>query len=165
MHRYFIVLLRAGIALAVLAGLFGQLVVIPATAADEVDRFPPYAPFQVPYVVVAIVGVVCVQVALAAVWMLLAMVERDAIFTAGAFRWVDVIIGAAAVATLLAVGVAGHLSLAEIPEPDGSMEVLGALAGATACVGLGAAFIMLVVVLRTLLRKATDLQAEMAEVV
>ncbi|TDC74230.1 DUF2975 domain-containing protein [Streptomyces hainanensis] len=165
MHKYFIALLRAGIVIAVLAGVFGQLVVIPAAAADEVDRFPPYAPFQAAYVTVAIVGVACVQIALVAVWMLLAMVDRDAIFTSGAFRWVDVIIGAAGVATLLAFGVAGHLSLAEIPEPDGSMEVLSALAGATACVGLGAAFLMLVVVMRTLLRKATDLQAEIAEVV
>ncbi|MFD4260375.1 DUF2975 domain-containing protein [Streptomyces sp. NPDC058534] len=93
MHRLFIAALQAGIAAAILLGLFGQLVVIPTTASDEVDRFPPYAPFAAPYVTVAVVGVVCVQVALAAVWMLLGMVERDAIFTRRAFRWVDTISG------------------------------------------------------------------------
>ncbi|MDT0322461.1 MULTISPECIES: DUF2975 domain-containing protein [unclassified Streptomyces] len=165
MHRFFIAALRVGIAFAILAGLFGQLVVIPTTAADEVDRFPPYEPFAVPYVTVAILGVACVQVALGAVWMLLSMVEREAIFTPRAFRWVDVVIGASAVATLLALGVTGHLFLAEIPEPDDGMNAISALLGATACVGVGAAFVMLVVVMRGLLRKATDLQTEMAEVV
>ncbi|MEV5599612.1 DUF2975 domain-containing protein [Streptomyces sp. NPDC052496] len=165
MHRYFIAILRAGIAAAILFGLFGQAVVIPSTAADEVDRFPPYAAFAVPYVVVAIVGVACVQVALVAVWMLLTMVERDAIFTPRAFRWVDVIIGAAVLATLLAAGVTAHLAVAEIPSPDDGMDVIGALATAVVAVGVGAAFAMLVVVMRSLLRKATDLETEMAEVV
>ncbi|MFF3273814.1 DUF2975 domain-containing protein [Streptomyces chrestomyceticus] len=165
MHRYFIAILRAGIAAAVLLGLFGQAVVIPSTAAEEVDRFPPYAAFATPYVLVAIAGVACVQVALVAVWMLLTMVECDAIFTSRAFRWVDTIIGASVAATLLAAGVTVHLGLAEIPSPDDGMDVVGALAAATVAVGVGAAFAMLVVVMRSLLRKAADLQTEMAAVV
>lgn len=165
MHRFVIAALRAGIVLAILLGLFGQLVVIPGAAADEVDRFPPYAPFAGPYTTVAVVEVVCVQVALVAVWMLLTMVERDAIFTPRAFRWVDVIIGSSVVATLLALGVAGHLALAEIPSPDDGMDAEGALAAATAGLGVAAGFVMLMVIMRGLLHKATDLQAEIAEVV
>ncbi|GAA2588256.1 DUF2975 domain-containing protein [Streptomyces roseoviolaceus] len=165
MNGFLIAALRAGIAFAVLAGLFGQFVVIPTTAADEVDRFLPYAPFATPYSTVAIVGVGCVQVALVAVWMLLTMVQRDAIFTPRAFRWVDVIIGASVVATVLALGVAGHLAVAEIPSPDDGMDVESALVAATAGVAVGAAFAMLMVVMRSLLRKATSLQSEMAEVV
>ncbi|CAL9346194.1 MULTISPECIES: DUF2975 domain-containing protein [Streptomyces] len=165
MHRLFIAALRAGIAAAILLGLFGQIVVIPTTAADEADRFPPYEPFAVPYATVAILGVACVQVVLAAVWMLLDMVERDAVFSRRAFRWVDTVIGATVVATLLAFGVAVHLAVAEIPSPDDGMQVLGALGAAVACVGVGAAFAMLVVVLRGLLSKATALRSELAEVV
>ncbi|MFH8520668.1 DUF2975 domain-containing protein [Streptomyces gelaticus] len=165
MNNLFIVALRAGIVAAIVIGLFGQIVVIPTTAADEVDRFPPYASFAAPYVTVAIVGIACVQVALVAVWMLLAMVRRDAIFTPRAFRWVDVIIGSSALATLLAIGVTGHLALADIPSPNGNMGVISALAAAIAGVGVGALFAMLVVIMRGLLRKATDLQAEIAEVI
>ncbi|MGP3938191.1 MULTISPECIES: DUF2975 domain-containing protein [Streptomyces] len=165
MHRLFIVALRAGLVAAILAGLFGQIVVIPTTAADEVDRFPPYAPFAAPYVTVAIVGVACVQVALVAVWMLLAMVRRGAIFTPMAFRWVDAIIGSSVVATLLAVGVTGHLALTDIPSPDDGMEVIGALGGAVVAVVMGVSFAMIMVIMRSLLRKATDLQSELAEVV
>ncbi|WP_037860410.1 DUF2975 domain-containing protein [Streptomyces sp. NRRL S-340] len=165
MSRLCILVLRAGVVAAVLAGLFGQIVVIPATAAGEVDRFPPYAPFATPYVTVAIVCVACVQVGLVALWQLLAMVDHGAIFTPRAFRWVDTIIGAAAVATLLAAGVAGHLALADIPSPDDGMEVVSALFSAVTGAGAGGAFVMLVVVLRGLLRKATDLQSEIAEVI
>ncbi|MFE3825842.1 DUF2975 domain-containing protein [Streptomyces sp. NPDC059092] len=165
MNHFFIGALRVGIAAAILFSLFGQVVVIPTTAADEVDRFPSYEPFAVPYVTVAVVGIVCVQVALVATWMLLDMVSRDAIFTPRAFRWVDVIIGASVVATLLALGVTGHLAVAGIPSPGDGMELIGALGAATACVGAGAGFAMLVVIMRGLLHKATDLQTEIAEVV
>lgn len=165
MQRFSIATLRVGVIVAFLAGLFGQIVVIPATAADEVDRFPPYGPFAAPYVAVAIAGVACVQVALIAVWMLLAMVRRDAIFTSRAFRWVDIIIGSSVVATVLALGVTGHLALTDVPTPDDGMEVIGALGAATVSVGIGVAFVLLVAVMRSLLRKATDLQTEIAEVV
>lgn len=165
MHSFFIAALRAGIAAAILVGLFGQIVVIPTAAADEVDRFPPYAPFAAPYMTVAIVGVACVQVALVAMWVLLTMVQRDAIFTSRAFRWVDTIIGSSIMATLLAIGVTVHLALADVPSPDDGMDAIGALAAATASVGVGASFAMLMVIMRSLLNKATDLQTEIAEVV
>lgn len=166
MHRFFIAVLRLGIAAVLLAGLFGQVLVIPNTAADEVENFPPYEPFAVPYATVAILGVACVQVALVAMWMLLGMIGRKAIFSPRAFRWVDVVIGSSVAATLLALGAAGHLMFASIPEPPGQdMALLGALGAAVVCVGAGAAFSMLVVILRGLLRKAADLQDEMAGVV
>jgi len=165
MHSFFIAALRLGIAAALLAGLFAQIVIIPTTAADEVDKFPPYAPYATPYTTVAILGVACVQITLIAMWMLLAMVERDAIFTLRAFRWVDVIIGSSVAATLLAAGVAGHLFFFSVPEPDDGMASLSALGAAVLSVGMGTAFAMLLVIVRGLLRKATDLETEMAEVV
>lgn len=165
MHRLFITVLRAGIAAAVLFGLFGQFVVIPTTAADEVDAFPGYAPYALPYTVVAVFGVACVQVVLAAAWKLLAMVERDAIFSSAAFRWVDTVIGATLAATLLAFGVTCHLTLADIPSPDDGMDLIGAWAAATATTAVGACLAMLLVILRGLLSKANSMRSELAEVV
>jgi len=165
MHRYFTPLLRAAIAMAVLVGLFGQFVVIPGAAADEVDFFPPYAPLEVPYVTAAVLGVACVQVALIAVWMLLAMVQRDSIFTERAFLWVDVVIGATVVATLITAGVTAHLFVADIPSPDDGMDLLAALGASLVTTCVGASFAMLLVLMRGLLRKATDLQTEISEVV
>ncbi|MCD0443579.1 DUF2975 domain-containing protein [Glycomyces sp. A-F 0318] len=166
MHRFFIAVLRLGIIAVLLVGLFGQVLVIPNTAANEVENFPPYEPFAVPYATAAILGVACVQVALVAMWMLLGMIGRKAIFTPRAFRWVDVVIGATVVATLIALGVVGHLMFWHVPEPPGQdMALLGAFGAAVVCAGAGAAFAMAVVILRGLLRKAADLEAEMAEVV
>lgn len=165
MHRSLITVLRVGIIAAFLFGLFGQIVVIPTTAADEVDRFPPYSPLAVPYATVAIAGVVCVQVALVAVWRLLTMVERDAAFTPRAFRWVDIVIGCLVTGTLLALGVSGHLALAEIPTPDDGMDVHSALSATLAIVAVGASFAALITILRHLLHKATRPQTETAGVV
>ncbi|PRX99716.1 DUF2975 domain-containing protein [Allonocardiopsis opalescens] len=165
MHLYFTIILRAGVAFAVLMGLFGQFVVIPGTAAGEVERFPPYAPLEVPYVTLAVIGVACVQVALIAVWQLLGMVGRDAIFTSRAFLWVDVIIGATVVATLLTGGVTVHLFFADIPSPADGMDLLSAFLAAAMTTGGGVALTMLLVLMRGLLRKATDLQTEISEVV
>ncbi|MEU1280899.1 DUF2975 domain-containing protein [Streptomyces sp. NPDC005805] len=165
MHRLVISALRFGIALTVLLGLFGQIVVVPTTAADEVELFPPYEPYALPYAAAAIAGIACVQVACAAVWMLLGMVERDAIFTAAAFRWVDLVIGAAGAATLVALAASAHLTFATIPSPDDGMDVESALLGALACVAAGAAFCLLMVVMRSLLGKATGMRAELSAVV
>ncbi|MEU0355587.1 DUF2975 domain-containing protein [Streptomyces cyaneofuscatus] len=165
MHSLLVGILRIGIAAAVLFGLFAQAVIIPTTAADEVDLFPPYEPYALPYVIASILGVACVQVALGAIWMLLAKVERDAIFTRAAFRWVDLIIGAAVVATLIALGAAVHLTFDTIPSPDDGMAAEGALLAALACVAVGAAFSMLMVIMRTLLGKAMDMRTELAEVI
>ncbi|WP_306370988.1 DUF2975 domain-containing protein [Nocardiopsis sp. CC223A] len=166
MHSYITLVLRVGVALAILVGLFGQVVVIPGAAADEVERFPPYAPYELPYVILAILGVACVQVALVAVWALLAMVERDAIFTRRTFFWVDVIIGATLAASLLTAGVTVHLLVdSDIPSPADGMELIGALGAAFTTTAGGVAFALLLVLMRGLLRKATELQSEMSEVV
>jgi len=159
MSKIFTVILRAGIAGAILLGLFGQVLVIPNSGMEEFNRILPS--FAYVYATVGILGIACVQVAMAAVWMLLTMIERDAIFTLKAFRWIDTVIGASIAATLLAAGVAVQLLFTDIPE----MTVLGMWLGAIAAAGVGACFAMLMVVMRGLLRKATDLETEMAEVV
>lgn len=165
MHRYLTLILRAAILVAVLVGLFGQIVVIPGAIADEAAYFPPYERIVVPYTVLGILGVACVQVALVATWKLLGMLRRDALFDPGAFLWVDVIIGASLVATLLSAGVAAHLVVTDMPFANGAMEAVAALGAASLATAVGAAFAMLVVLMRGLLRKATHLQTEMAGVV
>jgi hypothetical protein len=165
MSRLIIVLLRFSIAGAILFGLFGAAVVIPTTAADEVDGFPPYEPLQVPYTTAAVLALLSVLGALMATWALLSMVDRDAIFTPRAFVWVNVIIGCIAFATLISAAVSVHLLVAEIPTPDDGMELLSALLATGACTALGGVFVLLMLVMRQLLHKAVELNSEMAAVV
>ena len=165
MSKIFTIILRAGIGAALFFSLFGQIIVIPTTMSDSEGIWFPVGMVAEAYAAVGILGVACVQVAMVAVWMLLAMVERDAIFTPRAFRWIDIIIGASAAATLLALGVVVHLTFAELPTRMDDMTVLSMWFFAIACFVAGTCFAMLMVVMRGLLRKATNLETEMAEVV
>ncbi|MFE1169281.1 DUF2975 domain-containing protein [Nocardiopsis sp. NPDC058789] len=165
MHHSITLILRAAIVVALLVGLFGQIVVIPGALAGEAAHFPPYERIVVPYTVLGVLGVACVQAALVATWQLLGMLGRDALFDPGAFVWVDVIIGAGLVATLLTAGVAGHLAVTDMPFAHGTMEAVAALGAASVTAAVGAAFVLLVVLMRGLLSKATRLQTEMAGVV
>src|SRR5690554_3535492 len=56
-----------------------------------------------PVAIIGFLGLLMVEVALVCIWRLLTMVRRDTVFSAAAFRYVDVIIGAAIAATVLAV--------------------------------------------------------------
>ncbi|MBQ1082783.1 DUF2975 domain-containing protein [Nocardiopsis sp. B62] len=165
MHRYLTPILRLAIIGAILVGLFGQIVVIPGAIADEAAHFPPYERIVVPYTILGILGVACVQVALGATWMLLGMMGRDALFSTRAFLWVDLIIGASLAGALLTAGVTAHLALTDMPFANGNMEAVAALGAAFLTTAMGTAFAMVVVLMRGLLRKATHLQAEMAGVV
>lgn len=163
MSRIIIALLRMALAGAVMVGLFGAMVVIPGAAEEEVARIPAYAPYQGLYVTLAILAVLGILVAISAVWMLLSMVGHGTIFTPRAFRWVDVVIGGTGFATLLAAGVTVHLMVVDLPVDE--MQILGAMLGTAACTGLGGVFVLITIVMRQLLKKATNLQAEMAQVV
>jgi hypothetical protein len=165
MSRFVITLIRMSLSGAVLFGLFFAVVVIPTTAADEVDKFPPYQPYALPYVTAAVLALLSVLAALLAVMALLSMVERDAIFTPRAFVWVNVIIGCFTFATALDAAVTVHLFVWGIPTPDDGMEVLGAVFGTGACAALGVTFVLLMLVMRELLHKAIELRSEMAEVI
>jgi hypothetical protein len=171
MNRFSIALLQFAIAAAFAVGLFGQIVVAPGAIKEGMAQViegsaVEMRPYIVAYTVIAVLGIACVQVALFALWRLLAMIKSGAIFSLDAFRWLDTIIGAALGATALAFGVFLHLTFGAMPfEQDSSMDALGLWGGAIACVGVGLAFATLMVIMRGLLRKATDLQTEMAEVV
>jgi len=89
----------------------------------------------------------------------LRLVEHDDVFSAKAFRWVDVIIAAGIADAALVLGVNGFLSLQVRANPPGLMLFLLALT-----VG-GAALACLMVVMKGLLRKASSLQAELSEVI
>ena len=171
MNRFSIVLLQLAIAAAFLAGIFGQIVVAPGAVREAMAQaiegsYAETRPYVLAYTAVAVLGIVCVQVALFALWRLLAMIKSGAIFSLDAFRWLDTIIGAALGATVLAFGVFLHLTFGAMPfTSDASMDALSLWGGAIVCVGVGLAFATLMVIMRGLLRKATDLETEMAEVV
>ena len=59
---------------------------------------------SVPLIVITVLGIVTIQVTVICVWRLVTMVRRGTVFSHAAFRYVDVVIGAVAAASLLTFG-------------------------------------------------------------
>lgn len=164
--------LRALIVLSEALCLVVQWALFPLSAS-VVQSAPETAPALWPYRIAGLLGILCVEVALASLWPLLTMVRRRDVFSGRAVRWVDLIIGAAAVEEVLMMlvlaamlwwhpqtvdpetGVRFQASLGA-PAP-GFMVFMGIL--------LDAAFILLMLVMRSLLVQATAQRDELETVI
>lgn len=151
--------LRGLIVIIGLGTLLWQMLIVPLLASEAAATYPEYENLKIPYTVLAIAALACVQVALVALWMLLNMVSWGVVFGERAFRWVDVMIASALAATALTMAVAFHLTFFVQSGGPGVMFLLAAVV-----VG-GVTFALLMVVMRGLLRKATAMHDELAVVV
>ena len=158
MHRTerLVGVLRVLLGLAFAALVVAQVRVLPATYDDWVRDAP--APAGTGWLLaVAVLVLLCVQVVIACTWRLLTMVKDDRIFSDDALVWVNVIVGAMALAWLLVLGaLCWVLALGEFPGLSVAM-LLMLVAGAV--VGL------LMVVMRALLRQATSLRTDLEAVI
>ncbi len=151
---------------AVLAGsLFVQVVIVPLLAIDLDEAGGGLADVRVPVVVIAVLGVMTIQVTAVCVWCLLTMVRRGTVFSHAAFRYVDVIIGAIVAAALVWFAVTA-LNAPDQRDDPGVTVIMGGVGVAI----LGVALIVLV--LRMLLAQAiardveaAQMQAELDEVI
>lgn len=103
------------------------------------------------------------QVVIVCVWRLLTLVASDRIFSSESFRWVDTIawalVAAWAVWFAACVVVIGYLYVTpELRDPGVPILLMGSVL-------ISAVVVLLVVVLRALLKQATDLRSEMEEVI
>jgi Protein of unknown function (DUF2975) len=165
MGRLTLLALRIVLAIALAGSLFVQAVMVPLLATDLNDLDPEYAYLRTPLVVIALLGIITIQVTMVCVWRLLTMVRHGTVFSHAAFRFVDVVIGAIATASLLMFGLGVVLAPGEAVAP-GIVLLIGGAAGLIAGVAL------IVVVLRMLLAQAVardaeahSLQAELDEVI
>lgn len=159
MNESVLIALRVVLVMTFLGALLGQIVVVPTLASDSAAIFPEVAFLATPYVLVGIAAIACLQVVLFAIWILLARVQDNSIFSGDAFGWVNVIIWSAAAATLLVLLLGMHLfGVMKLGGPG----VLLAVGGAAVC---GTAFVLLMVVMRALLRNATTMERDLAEAI
>ncbi|PPF44765.1 DUF2975 domain-containing protein [Pseudoclavibacter sp. AY1F1] len=141
--------LKVLIALSLAGSLVVQLLLLPLVWADLAGT-PSVA--RVALVALAAIFVFTLQASAVCIWRLLTMVRRGSVFSQGAFRYVDTIIGAIAVAALTI------LILAILLAPGAAAPgFIGLLCGA-ALVTFGGALLM--VVMRMLLRLATLRETE-----
>ncbi|MRJ76341.1 DUF2975 domain-containing protein [Aeromicrobium sp. SMF47] len=166
MARPTILVLRLVIAAIVLGSLFVQVVIVPLLATDlSEDVNDDVAAVRVPVVVIILLAIVCVQVSMISVWRLLTMVRRGTVFSPRAFRHVDVVIGAIAVAAALMFALGAVLAPGEAAAP-GVVLLIGGLGVLLAGVAL------IVTVQRALLVQAVErdvraqqLESELGEVI
>ena len=160
--RYSVVhVLRVVLAAGLAGSLFVQAVMVPLLARNL--EFAP-ARVRLPVVVIVFLAIVTVQITMVCVWRLLSLVRRGTVFSQASFHHVDLVIGAVAVASLLAFGLAFVLAGGNVPP-----EMVFLVGGAG---GLIAGVALVVYVLRLLLAQAVardaearQLQAQLEEVI
>lgn len=150
--------LRTVLALALAGTLFVQIAMVPLLAADLAEFGPGIDAVRIPVIVMAILGIVAVQVVIVCVWRLATMVRRGTVFSTAAFRYVDVVIGAVTAAALLLFG----LGVVLAPGEDVAPGVVLLIGGAGLLV---AGMALVVLVMRKLLGQATGMASELEEVI
>jgi hypothetical protein len=162
MGKLAVLALRVVLAVALAGSLVVQGVMVPLFWAD-LDEAP--AGVRVPVVVIVVLGIVTMQVTAVCVWRLLTMVRRGTVFSTASFRYVDIVIGAIAAASVLTFALAVTLAPGEAVAPG----IVGLICGLSLVV---AGVALIVLVLRLLLvqavardAEAQHLQAELDEVI
>ena len=149
MGKLTVLALRVVIVLVLIGSVFVQTVMVPLLAIDLDEA----ADVRLPVLVIVVLGIVTIQVTALCVWRLLTMVRTGTVFSPAAFRYVDIVIGAIAVACLLTFALGVTLAPGEDVAP-GVVLLIGGLGVIVAGVAL------IVLVLRMLLSQAVALDAE-----
>lgn len=166
MGKVTVLALRIVLALVLAGSAFVQAVMVPLLATDlEQDFSSDVADVRAPLLLITVLGIIAIQVTLICVWRLLTMVRRGTVFSNAAFRYVDVVIGAITVASLLLFGLGAVLAPGEAVPPEMVLLIGGAAV-------LVAGIALIVLVMRMLLAQAVardaeahGLQAELDEVI
>jgi hypothetical protein len=163
MGKLAVLALRVVIAVVLAGSLFVQVWMVPLISVDLEEAGAPDAP-RIAFLVIVVLGILCVQVVAVCVWKLLTMARRGTVFSNGAFKFVDIIFWAVSVAAVLVFSIAVLLAPGEV-----APGIVMLICGAALMVG-GVALVILV--LRTLLAQAVakdveaaGLRAELEEVI
>ncbi len=150
-----VVALRGVLAAALAGSVFVQVVMVPLMAIDLKEADPDVAHLQIPFAVIMILVILTAQVTAVCVWRLVTMRE-ETVFSHDAFRYVDIMIGAAAAA---AAALAFALGIVLAPGDAVPRAWSCSSAGALVAAGIG----LIELVLRTLLAQAISREAEAHE--
>ncbi|WP_405376080.1 MULTISPECIES: DUF2975 domain-containing protein [unclassified Microbacterium] len=154
MARTAIIVLRIVIALSLVGSLLTQTLIMWALWQDLVGV---EMGTRIAIVALGVLWIACLQTTAVCIWQLLTMVAAGSVFSDRAFRYVNIVIGAVLAAAALTAVLATML----VPG-EAAPGVVGLIYGA-ALVTAGVALV--IVVMRMLLRQASDMRAELAEVV
>jgi len=144
-----IIALRVVIALCLVGSLFVQVVLVPLFWVD-LEGEALWG--RITLVVIIVLGILTMQVSAICIWQLLSMVRKGSVFSNAAFRYVDVVFGAVATASVL------FFILAAVLAPGGTAPGIVGLIGGLGLAVAGVALVVLV--LRMLLEQALAREVE-----
>jgi hypothetical protein len=137
--------------------LLGQIFSMPGQFAHMAKESPEDAYLRWPLTIFSIIELLCVQIVIVCTWKLLTMVKDGSIFSERAFAWVNGIIAAIAGGWVLFAGMS--LYIASKSDDPGFPALLFVMTLVGAVLGL------LMIVMRALLRQATNLRTDMEAVI
>ena len=142
--------------------LFGILVLfqvmsLPGQFAHMAQESPETAHLRWPLTAVTVFWVLCAQVVIVSTWKLLTLVKNDRIFSTASLVWVDAIVWAIGAAWAVLLGVFLYVGF-NADDPGLPLLLFLMLTGVTV---LG----LLMMVMRALLRRATDLRTDLEAVI
>lgn len=149
--------LRVLLVLAFAAALVAQVMSVPGTFAYMARESPDMAYLRWPLTLIWEFWLVCIQIVIVCTWKLLTMVKYDRIFSEDSLVWVDAIVWSIAAAWVVLVGVFLYVGF-HADDPGLPLLLAFAVVG-------GAVLGLLIVVMRSLLRQATQLRTDMDAVV
>ena len=156
-YRVVVLLLRLFLAALFAVLVLMQVMSLPGQFAHMAQESPESAYLRWPLTIVSIFWVLCIQVVVIATWKLLTMVNRNAIFTRASLVWVDTITWSIVAAWVVLVGVFLYVGFGA---DDPGLPLLLFL-----LVVIVAVAALLMVIMRTLLRQATELRSDMDAVI
>lgn len=154
--------LRILLVLVFAAVTVAQIWAVPEVLPDIDDPSTEQSFMRATMLAAAVLGLACVQAVLVCTWKLLSMVADDRIFSADSLPWVNAIVWAIVVgwAMLFAAFVCSYYFIIDEVSDDPVLPALLLL-----MLVVGAALGLLMVVMRSLLRRATTLRADMEAVI
>lgn len=160
MQRWTVLALRALIVLALVLMLSFQALISVGFFAGFPDAPADVTPADIIVWTCIFCFVICVECVLVCVWRLVTLAADGRIFARTTLSWVDLALGAVLLATALVLTAVLAIGLGS----GGGVPPVLLVAGGTGIVfGLGLALVVLV--LRDLLRRATTLEHDLAEVI
>ena len=160
--RHVVLPLRILLAIALAALLAAQLWAVPAVLPDLPEPSLEQSFMRWTMLAVSVLGLACIQVVVMCTWKLLTLVTNDRIFSVSALPWVNAIVSAIAVGWVMLLGafVCAYYFIIDEVSDDPALPALLLL-----LLLVGAVAGLLMVVMRALLRQATNLRADMEAVI
>ncbi len=154
--------LRILLVIVVAALLAAQIWAVPALLPDLTEPTLERSFMRWTMLVLAVLGLLCVQAVIVCTWKLLTLVTQDRIFSASALPWVNGIVWAIVAGWTMLLGtlVCAYYFIIDEVSDDPVLPALLLL-----LLLVGAVLGLLMVIMRALLRQATTLRADMEAVI